>query len=310
MEDARQFMDRVHEVAQRASKSVKAKPEKALKLKVIQQLMLWSDKVRGLPNSLARCALFTVGNRNEPRRMYAREVIASLQGIVIQYTGEELRQDDEDVFLQIVHLGRMVDVGEPFVVTGHMVLTALGWGRSSDKYKRLLESIGRLSEGTIWVTYTNEDEVEASVAAGAAAPKRKRNGYNGRLIAKLKWREEGEESEQGKHVKWQFRLDPDIINLFGKDEFTLVDWEQRLSLTSLEKWLHSFYFTHREPYAYKTSTLYTLCGNSCATLAKFRYMLKGALRNLEESGFFESASIDPRTDLVQVKRRRQTAIAA
>lgn len=39
-------------------------------------------------------------------------------------------------------------------------------------------------------------------------------------------------------------------------------------------------------------------------IRKFRYKLKKALENLVVMGFFASASIDPRTDLVMVERNR------
>ncbi|MEN3294792.1 MAG: hypothetical protein V7642_4045, partial [Burkholderiales bacterium] len=65
----------------------------------IVQLPLWENQVRGLPNPLARSALFTVARQNEPRQHLKERPITSVKGVEIFYTGEELRQDDEDVFL-------------------------------------------------------------------------------------------------------------------------------------------------------------------------------------------------------------------
>jgi hypothetical protein len=264
-----------------------------------EQLQLWPERVRGLPNSLARCALFTAGSAKSERKRYARDMIASLQGTDIHYTGEELRQDDQDVFLQIVHLGRSHKVGDDFAVTGHMILTALGWGRGKDKYLRLRQTIARLVEGTVWIS-ANEG----------------RRGYTGRLIDNLKWVDtDGEITEpgegDGRNVRWQFRLDPQMVSLFGEHSFTLIDWEQRLSLSPLEKWLHSFYFTHRAPYPYKVATLYDLCGSKVQKIRQFRYMLREALDKLcaPEIAFLESYTIDAKTDLVTVRRKQQPALA-
>lgn len=268
--------------------SMQQRHAKASRLPV--QLPLWSERVRGLPNALARCALFTASSPRMPRTQYARTKIVSLQGAIIEYTGEELRQDDQDVFLQIVHLGRACPAGEFFVASGHQILVALGWGRGADRYDRLKATIGRLFEGSVWVT--REDG---------------RAGYAGRLIDRLEWLDE---SGEGVAAKWRFRLDPKIVTLFGSDSFSLIDWEQRLSLGTLEKWLHSFYFTHRAPYAYKVEKLYELCGSKVKQLRQFRYMLKAALQSLCDVGFLESFSIDSASDLVSVRRRSPNVLPA
>ncbi|WP_420915446.1 plasmid replication initiator TrfA [Burkholderia glumae] len=90
---------RKSEGTQRASEKTGARP-------LPVQLPLWAPRKRGLPNPLARCALFTASGKTEPRIDFKRSVIASLEGYEIAYTGEELRQDDQDVFLQLVHVAR------------------------------------------------------------------------------------------------------------------------------------------------------------------------------------------------------------
>ncbi len=115
---------RVKELSERAKKTGRvSKPAPV-------QLPLWAPRKRGLPNPLARCALFTASGKTEPRIDFKRSVIASLEGYEIAYTGEELRQDDQDVFLQLVHVARQEDLGTQLQVTVHSILVALGWGRS------------------------------------------------------------------------------------------------------------------------------------------------------------------------------------
>jgi hypothetical protein len=278
------LVNKVRGMALRAQQSDKRRNEPT------QQMPLWAERTRALPNPLARCALFTASGPKETRRRFARDIIASVQGVSILYTGEELRQDDQDVFLQLVHIGRAYTVGDEFMTTGGAILTALGWGRGKEKYARLKQSIGRLVEGTVWVS--TEDGT---------------TGFTGRLIGGLEW---ADETSDGVHAKWKFRLEKKVVQLFGADAFSLVDWEQRLSLSPLEKWLHSFYVTHRSPYPYKVETIYTLCGSKVKQLRQFRYMLKAALENLRDVGFLESHSIDPNTDLVSVKRKLQTPLIA
>ena len=271
------------------ARDMQARALKRVPKEAAQQLMFWPEKMRGLPNPLARCALFTSSGKGEARSMYKRQEIVAVQGYLIQYTGEELRQDDQDVFLQIVHLARMYPLGNEVEVTGHAILQALGWGRSTPNYDRLKNCIGRLVEGTVWVTFNDG-----------------RQGYTGRLIDSLEWKGVAASPER---VRWKIFIDPRIIALFGENAFTLIDWEQRLSLRALAKWLHSFYFTHREPYPYSVETLHKLCGSKTKDLNKFRYKLKEALADLVEVGFFIEAQVDPRSDTVMVKRRARVLAA-
>ncbi|MBN3839257.1 plasmid replication initiator TrfA [Burkholderia sp. Ac-20349] len=277
-----QIVAKVNEMRGRAAarKQSPAKPQ--------QQLGFWSERVRGLPNALARSALFTASGKTELRAQYTRHEVVSVKGITVYYTGEELRQDDQDVFLQAVHLTRLFPLGNQIEVSGHALLTALGWGRSKPNYERLKRTIARLVEGTIWVSFDDG-----------------RTGYTGRLIDKLKWRDD---SETGERVRWKLFLDQDIVALFGENMFSLIDWEQRLSLSSLAKWLHSFYFTHREPVAYKVETIHKLCGSKAKHLAKFRYKLRESLDELVAIGFFSEARIDPHTDAVIVTRTARAAL--
>jgi hypothetical protein len=256
--------------------------------------MLWGEDQRGLPNSLARCALFTACGPKTARRAFNRDLIVSLEGAEIFYTGKELRQDDQDVFLQIVHMARSIAIGDKFVVSGYVLLKGLRWGYGQEKYARLKQSVARLVEGTLWVSFSKG-----------------RMGYTGRLIDKLEWIdgngsiiEEREAADDPKLVRWMLQLDPKIVRLFGSDDFTLIEWEQRLKLTALEKWLHSFYATHAEPFDMKVATLHRLCGSATKALYHYREMLKHALAKLVEVGIVAGFRIDPDSDLVHVVRRR------
>jgi TrfA protein len=82
------------------------------------QIPLWPANVRGMPNALARSALFNVNKSNAPRSRMDRDVIASVDGVDITFTGEELRQDDADVFLEVLHLARDIQLNEKVEFTG------------------------------------------------------------------------------------------------------------------------------------------------------------------------------------------------
>ncbi|MDQ9169530.1 plasmid replication initiator TrfA [Oxalobacteraceae bacterium R-40] len=257
-------------------------------LKIIQ-LPLWENQVRGLPNPLARSALFSVARQNEPRQHLKERPITSVKGVEIFYTGEELRQDDEDVFLNLVHLARSQPLGHEVSFTAYSMLKSMGWPTSSPSYERLRLCILRLTANAV--------EIRFDAGSG-------KRGYGGTLVQEFTFKDETDR-------QWKVRLNPKLITLFGADAYTQLDWRQRLKLRSpLAKWLHGFYFTHREPFGYKVETLKGLCGSSAQQLYHFRNGLKKALALLVEQGFLKSWKIDPVTDVVTVVRASRSASAA
>lgn len=259
---------------------------------LIQQLPLWEESVRALPNSLARSALFTAANRSIARENLRNRKIASVKGIEIIYTGEELRQEDGDVFLQIVHLARQQPLGEIVEFSGYGLLKELDWTTSKASYDRLRECINRLSTTTVQVKMSFPGEIS------------REKGFGSSLIRKFEW---DETAARGTSQRWRVWLEPEIIYLFRENTYTKIDWKQRLRLPPLAKWLHQFYFSHREPIGYKVETIKMLCGSRIAVLGKFRYKLREALDNLIEVGFLLSYHIDRATDVLTVRRAPKTA---
>ncbi len=246
----------------------------------VLQLPIWSDERRGVPNDLVRSALFSIANRRAKRAYLRNAEIAALGSIVVRYTGEQLTQLDEDVFLQIVHMARLSPLGDSVEFTAHGMLKSLGWTTDGRAYDRLRESIQRLK------------------ATGLEVHNQK-NGYSGSMIRDFAWQEMDGKSSR----TWKVRLEPRIIALFGLTSYSQIDWEQRLQLSGpLAKWLHSFYYTHREPLPMKVATLHRLCGSTAKQMFKFRQNLREALGELQSVGFLESWRIVADSDLVQVRR--------
>jgi hypothetical protein len=113
------------------------------------QIPLWPANVRGMPNALARSALFNVNKSNAPRSRMEKALIASVDGVEISFSGEELRQDDADVFLEVLHLARDTQLNEKVEFTGYSVLKSLGWGTSVKCYDRLVTTLERLQAGQV-----------------------------------------------------------------------------------------------------------------------------------------------------------------
>ena len=267
-------------IAERAPQTFQKRPQPNTDLGNLAQLPLWPDQRRGVPNDLVRGALFTVGNVRLKRNFLRNTVVATLSGLEIRYTGEELRQDDQDVFLQIVHLARLVPLGTPVRFTAHAMLKALKWHPNVRSYTRLRDTVARLK------------------ATGLEVRGDKR-GYAGSLIRDFFWKDDstGENSRE-----WAVRLEPEIAALFGHVAYSQIEWGQRLALGHLAKWLHSFYHTHRKPLPIKVDTIRKLCGSATKDLSKFRQLLRDALQELRTVEFLSDFTIDSERDLVRVVR--------
>jgi hypothetical protein len=246
------------------------------------QLPLWAQDRRGMANDLLRSALLTVG-RSEARRIYQDERIASLGQIDIRYSGEELRQKDADVLMQLLHYQRFKPLGDPINFRGHDLITELRMSPNKRTYQDVEASIDRLHKGTLRVS--SRDKYEERV-------------FSGHLIRTFNYTRD---LKTNRTQEWMVRFEPDIAKLFTPMSYSSIDWDQRIGLSPLGKWLHSFYATHAAPFSYKVATLRQLCGSRVQELYKFRQLLNGALQELVTSGFLTSQHLDA-NDLVHVKR--------
>jgi hypothetical protein len=288
------LVDRIAQVRSKAASRERASPTPAPRsispMDKVVQLPLWREQNRGVPNAIARSALFTAARKNSPRKQFQDKQIASVDGVEIFYTGEELRTEEDDVFLQLVHLARTLPLGNKVKFSAYSMLKTLSLPTNKGAYERLEKSIWRLTACAVKIRFD---------------PGSGKHFYGGALVQEFFGRDDGDR-------EWGVVLNPRMIALFGSDAYTQIAWEQSLKLPPLAKKLHRFYFTHRKPYGYKVVTLKEILGSDAKRLDHFRERLKDALRMLEEIGFLRSWRIDPRTDVVTVERilREETALGA
>lgn len=233
------------------------------------QLDMWPSDLRALPNESARSALFTV--RRGKRRYYADEPILVLGDGELTYRGQELRTEDEDVWLQILHLAREQPLEEWIEFTPYALLKSLGWPTNKTYYNRLREALSRMK-------------------ATALTAKSKRLGEGGlvlSLIAKFAWENEGQALE-----KWRVWIDREMRAFFGKTSYTQLIWESRKKLGPVAKRLMDYFSSHRNPYPIKSDQLRDLCGSETASIRKWRQLLSRALDELEAIGFLTEWAFD------------------
>lgn len=245
----------------------------------------WSKDYRGVPNALARSALFCVRRAGE-RIAYKDAVIASSGDVTLIYSGEELRQDDEDVFLHIVNLAKELKLGEDIEFSANSVIADLKWTRNTASYDRLTASLKRMQFCSL--------EMDMKFLNGAKLH------FGGALISSFAWRERFPEDPQR---VWVVSLQKNIVQLFDPQAYSLIHWPTRRSLTPVAKWLHSYYSSHKIPFPVKVETLKRAMASETKGVRTFRASLREALALLVEKEFLISGKIEQGSDLVYVERK-------
>jgi hypothetical protein len=240
----------------------------------IIQLPLWPEPKRGTPNSFLRSSLFAA-IQGKDRQYLTLQNMASLNGINVKYTGQQLDQSDLDVWEQSIHLARLHPLGDTCHFSAHRFLKAIGRDTGKSQHEWLHGVITRLTACAVEISHDGKT-------------------YFGPLI------KSGIKDEKSK--QYRLELNRELIRLFGENLWTAVEWAQRQQLNRqpLAAWLHGFLSTHRKPHALKLQTLATLSGSRNVQAASFKRQILKALDRLKEIGFLANYSIN--RDLVSVNR--------
>ena len=247
--------------------------------KIVVQLPLWPDMVRGVPNAALRSALF--GAIKKGARPYLeRQKIHSQEGICIIYTGARLDQGDLDVWQVVLHLMRLQTLSNECRFKAYQLLKKLGktdTGKNRDILNRRLSRM-------------NATGIEVKTIGKIS--------YEGSLIDEV-YRDEN-------NREYVIRLNPKLIALFAADQFTQVDWNVRQSLTGhmLAQWLHGYYASHAKPYPLNVSTLLMLSGSENMEPRSSRQKLCKALEALTAASnkYAQPFSYEIRGNLVHVDK--------
>ena len=240
----------------------------------------WPEGQRAMPNEILRSALFNCRNRREPRRFMKEEEIAVIGDGQVIYRGEELRQDDELVWLHLLHLVKKIPLGECVEFTPYSFVRALSWPVKGQSYERLRICLSRMQATAIRI-------------------QSKRLGCFVSVSLIQMFRSKNERMEN--LTRWQVWVGKEMRLLFDEEFLTRMNWETRKSLPDgIASKLFGYWASHREPFPVKISTLKRLCSSEMSP-KHFRLELKRSLYILEAAGFLESWRLDG--DMVLVKRR-------
>src|SRR5438128_1085613 len=129
-------------------------PEPPSTAKVIQ-FPLFPLDTRPVSNDMARSALFSC-IQGKDRRFIKDALLATVDGVEIRFTGEQLNQDDHDLLMQLIFMSREKPVGAWVTMLVHTILKALGRQMGGKRHRDLRADIYRLAAGTVSIRIARE----------------------------------------------------------------------------------------------------------------------------------------------------------
>jgi hypothetical protein len=304
------------------------------------QLTFWAEERRAIANEMARCSLFHARDGRKPRLYFDNAPLFMLGEGHVYYKGEELRTQDEDVFISLVHLARELPANKLLVkVTSSEICKMNKWRQDQRYYNSIYLSIQRMKAGA--VTFFSRRlakalRCEKALEAGASQEEMLRlydelAAYESSVHSETPLDQDGDEvagimlslisgepiMTGAKSVKdgipqgnltWEIVLDKRIVSLFAKSYLTFVDLETRQGLSGTGKRLQAYFLSHKKPHPVKLRSLEKMLGLDFADLAALKFFLTEQLEALKPeviSKFEFKKSADGTDWLVIVTRADQ-----
>jgi hypothetical protein len=241
-------------------------------------LPTWREDRRGSPNSFLRSALFAA-IQSKDRVYFKKAEIFSQQGVTITYTGEQLNQEDLTIWLALVDLMKKDPLGTECKFTAHEILKYMDLGTGKNAYERLNSAIVRMIACAV-VIDTSTKTYGGSLIHGYVLDKRTK--------------------------VYRLDLNRHLIKLFGDNDWTAINWEQRKQLRHkpLCLKLHDYYSSHEKPFPVSLEFLSDVAGSVNKQKADFKRKVDTALEELVKIGFLRSYSIEQ--NIVKVERAQDS----
>jgi hypothetical protein len=231
------------------------------------------DNKRFIPNDYARSSLFTARNKKEPRRTFLHEKLFHLhdgKGVSILYSGTELRaEDDEIVWLQIMHYAKKVPLGEPFEFSMKDLVSELNWSKNGRYYDKVRECLTRLKASEVMVFNQN-----AYGKSGAIS-----------LINKYTCLNDAD----GKPLRYRMWIDPSMIILFAGNTFTNHLWESYRDLSPIARRLADYINSHKHPHPLNSLRFREMCSTSNKRNRDWYTSIRKACLEIEKKGIARRA---------------------
>lgn len=246
----------------------------------IIQFPIWKSSNRALPNVIVRSSLFTARNSRTPRDYRDNELLAVVGPGEIRYTGKELRQDDEDVLMCLVHIAKEIygnrELAEPekryrIPFNRGRLIADLGWTRNTRSYQRLRACMTRLKATELMVRVSLTETADA--------------GRSVSLLTEYAWNED----------EYWAEIPSLFFALYGQ-QYTSLNWAQRQKLPAgLARWLQAYTLSHKKCLPVKIETIAKGAGleipKNSNEKRKFRQILRRACKELVEAGVLLEAGV-------------------
>lgn len=179
------------------------------------RLPVVQDILRSCPNHIARSSLFAPLARG-PRKAHRGTVMVSRSDAVIRYWGDQLTEDQADVWMHALHLASKYPLGEPVPINRAQFLRDIGRGTAAKDYDWLHKAMHDLSFGMIVI----DIKTTGRTVGEAPPPRPRRNSRTLHMVS-------GFDLD---HDSGEYRLfiDPRWQEIYGRREYGLIDWEARL----------------------------------------------------------------------------------
>lgn len=237
-------------------------PNMPVQLDLVFPIMNGNDQ-RFIPNDYARLCLFTARNKRAPRRVIQHELLFHLHdSIQAFFTGIELRaEDDELVWIQILHYAKSVPLGESLEFNIRQLCNDLDWPLNGTYYDKVRQCISRLKASEVMVI------------------NQKAYG-NGGAISLI--RDYIFTNDDGcKPTKFKMWIHKDMILLFAGNTFTNHNWVVYRKLAPVARRLADYIESNKHPWPLPIKKFRELCGSSDTQLKSWRETVNKACAEVE-----------------------------
>ena len=284
-----------HQAIRELSKSFEHTPENFLRKnkidmqepQVLANIAPCRGDMRAMPNDFARSSLFFVKKKGTPRKSMSREKLFHLSDKVeVLYTGEELRDDDELVWLSLVHYCYDKPLGDAVDIRVADLLKDMGWKPTGDNYARIRTIISRLKATDVIIknnaTFGDLDGYKKKKTPTLNRGMSMIDGY-------LEF-----EKENGYPTRYLISIDKMLIFFFAGGLCTYLDWQQYKKLTPTGRRLTDYALSHKTPEPLSVEKFLLVCGSDTADMPAFRRnaAAKTACQELVKKGVVYDARVE------------------
>lgn len=182
------------------------------------RLPVVQDILRSCPNHIARSNLFAPIARGT-RKAHCGTVMVSRSDAVIRYWGDQLTEDQADVWMHALHLASKFPLGQPVPVNRAQFLRDIGRETGKEQYDWLHKAMGDLLSGIIVIDIRTKGR-PGKIIGEAPCPRRDSRTLH--MISDFNL-----DHDSGEYMLY---IDPRWQDIYGRREYALIDWPARLQI--------------------------------------------------------------------------------